>query len=156
MRAFVSRVGKVRLQRTTGLLLVVGGEKVRKVVKEAFEQRSSFPMPTWLERDGEKLELCVRGDRLDCRHGFPLEHEMTLQRLLHEHGIPVAKVYGWIDDPRAYVMDRVAGVEHFRDTDDATRDAVSAGGRRPILVRAKAVPARAYPSPKGLGSCSEW
>jgi aminoglycoside phosphotransferase (APT) family kinase protein len=83
--------------------------------------------PVWfaeVERDGEKLELCVRGDRLDCRHGFPLEHEMKLQRLLHERGIPVAKVYGWIDDPRAYVMDRVAGVEHFRDTDDATRDAV--------------------------------
>ena len=87
--------------------------------------------PVWfaeLEREGEvgpeKLDLCVRGDRLDCWHGFTLEHEMTLQRLLHEHGIPVPRVYGWCADPRAYVMDRVAGVEHFRDTDDATRDAV--------------------------------
>ncbi len=76
------------------------------------------------ERAGEKLELCVRGDRLDCRHGFPLEHEMRLQEQLHAAGIPVAKVYGWCDDPRAYVMDRVRGVEHFHQTDDAERDAV--------------------------------
>ncbi len=83
--------------------------------------------PVWfaeVERDGEKLELCVRGDRLDCRHGFPLEHEMKLQRQLYEAGIPVARVYGWCDDPRAYIMDRVVGVEHFNATDDATRDAV--------------------------------
>jgi len=34
-------------------------EKVRKVVKESFEQRSSYPMPAWLERDGEKLQAKV-------------------------------------------------------------------------------------------------
>lgn len=72
----------------------------------------------------EPLELCVRGDRLDCRHGFPLEHEMAIQQQLHAAGIPVARVHGWCDDPRAYVMDRVEGVEHFRDTDDAERDSV--------------------------------
>lgn len=76
------------------------------------------------DRAGEKLELCVRGDRLDCHHGFPLEHEMRLQEQLHAAGIPVAKVYGWCDDPRAYIMDRVRGVEHFQQTDDAERDAV--------------------------------
>jgi aminoglycoside phosphotransferase (APT) family kinase protein len=83
--------------------------------------------PVWfaeVEREGEKLELCVRGDRLDCRHGFPLEHEMKLQEQLHAAGIPVAKVYGWCDDPRAYIMDRVEGVEHFQQTDDAERDSV--------------------------------
>ena len=83
--------------------------------------------PVWfaeVDRGGERLELCVRGDRLDCLHGFPLEHEMTLQRLLYEAGIPVARVYGWCDDPRAYVMDRVRGVEHFNACDDAERDAV--------------------------------
>ena len=76
------------------------------------------------ERSVEKLELCVRGDRLDCMHGFPLENEMKIQDLLHQHGIPVAKVYGWCDDPRAYVMDRIDGVEHFRETDDEERDRV--------------------------------
>jgi aminoglycoside phosphotransferase (APT) family kinase protein len=83
--------------------------------------------PVWfakVERDGENLELCVRGDRLDCRHGFPLEHEMHLQHELHKAGIPVAKVYGWCDDPRAYIMDRIHGVEHFHQTDDAERDSV--------------------------------
>ena len=83
--------------------------------------------PVWfisVEREGEKLELCVRGDRLDCRHGFPLENEMKIQDLLHQNGIPVAKVYGWCDDPRAYVMDRIVGVEHFQQTDDEERDRV--------------------------------
>lgn len=40
-------------------LSVTGREKVRKVVKESFEQRSSYPMPAWLERDGEKLSAKV-------------------------------------------------------------------------------------------------
>src|SRR5262245_7605046 len=31
-------------------------EKVRKVAAESLEQRSSFPMPGWLERDGVALE----------------------------------------------------------------------------------------------------
>jgi aminoglycoside phosphotransferase (APT) family kinase protein len=83
--------------------------------------------PVWfaeMERGGETLSLVVRGDRLDARHGFPLEHEMKFQALLHERGIPVAKVWGWCDDPRAYVMDRVPGVEHFEQTSDEERDAV--------------------------------
>ncbi len=83
--------------------------------------------PVWfaeIERDGETLSLCVRGDRIDARHGFPLEHEMKLQQGLHDAGIPVARVWGWCDDPRAYVMDRVSGVEHFEGSEEAERDAV--------------------------------
>jgi aminoglycoside phosphotransferase (APT) family kinase protein len=83
--------------------------------------------PVWfvdIEIDGEKYQLCVRGDRIDARHGFPLEHEMKLQQELHRAGIPVPRVWGWCDDPRAYVMDRVSGVEHFRGCDDSERDAV--------------------------------
>lgn len=38
---------------------VTSRDKVRKVVKESFEQRSSYPMPAWLERDGEKLQAKV-------------------------------------------------------------------------------------------------
>ncbi len=60
--------------------------------------------PVWfaeIERDGETLSLCVRGDRIDARHGFPLEHEMKLQQALHNAEIPVARVWGWCDDPRA-------------------------------------------------------
>ena len=83
--------------------------------------------PVWfadVERDGEMLELCVRGDRTDFPGIFPLEHEMLCQRLLHEHGIPVARVHGWIDEPRAFVMDRVAGQSDFSGVDDAEREAV--------------------------------
>ena len=38
--------------------------------------------PVWfadVERDGELLELCVRGDRTDMPLIFPLDHEMRLQ-----------------------------------------------------------------------------
>lgn len=83
--------------------------------------------PVWfadLERNGERLELCVRGDRTDMPLVFPLDHEMRLQALLDDHGIPVAHVYGWIDDPAAYVMDRVPGENHFENCTDAERDAV--------------------------------
>ncbi|MFK7895997.1 MAG: phosphotransferase family protein [Myxococcota bacterium] len=77
-------------------------------------------------KDGsvERLSLCVRGDRIDAHHGFPLEHEMRFQEKLYEAGIPVPKVWGWCNDPRAYVMDRVEGVEHFAQTEDAERDDV--------------------------------
>lgn len=72
----------------------------------------------------ERLSLCVRGDRIDARHGFALEHEMRFQEQLHAAGIPVAKVWGWCDDPRAYVMDRIDGTENFQSTPDAERDGV--------------------------------
>lgn len=58
--------------------------------------------PVWfadLERDGETLALCVRGDRTDMPLVFPLEHEMNLQRTMHEHGIPTPRVYGLIESP---------------------------------------------------------
>lgn len=84
--------------------------------------------PVWfadVERGGERLELCVRGDRTDMPLIFPLDHEMRFQSLLHKHGIPVAKVYGWMDEPRAYVMDRVPGREDFAQaTDDERRSVV--------------------------------
>ncbi len=82
--------------------------------------------PVWfadLERDGEVLELVVRGDRTDMPLIFPLDHEMRLQELLHERGIPTPAVHGWIDDPMAYVMDRVGGQQDFVGTSDADRAA---------------------------------
>ena len=75
--------------------------------------------PVWfadLERDGEVQALCVRGERSDADIGFSLSHEMRFQRVLEEHGIPVARVYGWIDEPRAYVMDRVEGRNDFGES----------------------------------------
>ena len=83
--------------------------------------------PVWfldVERDGELLELYVRGDRLDFGGAFPFEHEMLCQRLLEEQGIPVPHVYGWIDKPRAFVTDRALGRPDFTGVPESERDAV--------------------------------
>ena len=83
--------------------------------------------PVWfvdLEREGERLELCVRGERLDADIGFSLDHEMRFQKLLGEAGIPVARVHGSIEEPRAYVMDRVRGRNDFDGIPDDERRAV--------------------------------
>lgn len=77
-----------------------------------------------VERDGETLELCVRGDRTDVPQVFPLEHEMLIQKLMHEHGIRVPKVYGWCDDPRCFVMERVAGIPGFEGATEEQRQTV--------------------------------
>lgn len=90
-------------------------------------ERQSRWRPVWfvdLERDGKRLALCVRGERTDMPMVFPLDHEMRFQSLLHGFGIPVARVYGWIDDPRAYVMDRVSGREDFAAVSEDERRAV--------------------------------
>ena len=89
--------------------------------------RQSRWRPVWfadMERNGETLALCVRGERTDMPMIFPLDHEMRFQSLLQERNIPVARVHGWIDDPRAYVMDRVPGSEDFSATPQEERQAV--------------------------------
>ena len=98
----------------------VGGRVVRIVRQPRWR-------PVWfadVERDGELLELCVRGDRTDMPLIFPLDHEMRLQSVMHDHGIPTPKVYGWIDEPMAYVMDRVPGRNDFEKATEAERSAV--------------------------------
>ena len=98
--------------------------------------------PVWFataERDGERHELVVRGDRTDMPLIFPLAHEMTFQRLLGANGIPVAAVRGWIDEPMAYVMDRVGGDEHFGATTDTDR-AAAVDDYLAILARLHALP----------------
>jgi aminoglycoside phosphotransferase (APT) family kinase protein len=83
--------------------------------------------PVWLvdvARGNDSLALMVRGDRIDTAPLFPLEHEMRFQQLLEEGGIPVPHVYGWSDEPRAFVTDRVPGENNFDAATDAQRDAV--------------------------------
>ncbi|MCU0310146.1 MAG: phosphotransferase family protein [Acidimicrobiales bacterium] len=82
--------------------------------------------PVWftdVERAGERLELVVRGDRTDMPLIFPLDHEMRLQQVLYDHGIPTPRVHGMIDEPLAYVMDRVGGQQDFTGTSDEDRRA---------------------------------
>jgi aminoglycoside phosphotransferase (APT) family kinase protein len=83
--------------------------------------------PVWfvdVERDGESTTVMVRGDRTDAAPLFPLEHEMRFQQLLEADGIPVAHVYGWVDDPRAFVIDVVPGDNNFDASTDDERVAV--------------------------------
>ena len=105
---------------TEWLTANVGGDVVRI-------SRQPRWRPVWfadVEHDGEVLELCIRGDRTDMPLIFPLDHEMRLQSTMHDHGIPTAKVYGWINEPMAYVMARVPGRNDFEQTTDAEHDAV--------------------------------
>ena len=75
-------------------------------------------------RDGEVLPLLIRGDRPDVPLIFPLEHEMLTQRLIQECGVAAPKIYGWCDDPRCIIMERVPGVPHFDGVSDPDRKAV--------------------------------
>jgi aminoglycoside phosphotransferase (APT) family kinase protein len=90
-------------------------------------ERQARWRPAWwatLDRGGEQLELYVRGDRLDSPSAFPLDHERVYQQMLAEQGIPVARVHGWSDDPKAYVMERVAGRDNFQGVPDDERRTV--------------------------------
>jgi aminoglycoside phosphotransferase (APT) family kinase protein len=102
---------------TTWIEGTLGG-KVRHVERQARWR------PVWwvsLEQEDGIRELCVRGDRIDSPSAFPLEHEMLFQSILQDNDIPVARVHGWCDKPRAIVMDRVPGRDNFEDTPEAER-----------------------------------
>ena len=80
--------------------------------------------PMWfadLDRGGAADRVVVRGERSDTSLIFPLEHEMLFQRLLESHGIPVPRVHGWCDEPRAYAMASVPGRPDFAGTADEER-----------------------------------
>jgi aminoglycoside phosphotransferase (APT) family kinase protein len=83
--------------------------------------------PMWfldVERNDTTERIVVRGERSDTPLLFPLDHEMRFQRLLDEHGIPVPRVLGWCDQPRAYAMAAVPGVPGFAGTPPEVRDSV--------------------------------
>jgi len=105
-------------------------------------ERQTRWRPVWfadVERDGVVQAICVRGDRSDADIGFSLDHEMRFQRVLEEHGIPVAHVHGWIEEPRAYVMDRVPGRNDFAESSPEERRAVMDEYMQ-ILARIHALP----------------
>ena len=69
--------------------------------------------PAWnleLERDGETLQLHLRGERGGDVSPFPdLRREADILSLLGQQGIPVPHIYGYCEDPPAIVMALVAG-----------------------------------------------
>ncbi|WP_156751759.1 phosphotransferase [Mycobacterium sp. E2497] len=84
--------------------------------------------PVWLvdaDRDGQTLQLLVRGERGDDQPmPFGLQHEMALQKTMSDLGVKVPAVHGWIDSLPAYVMDRHPGRPGFDDLTTEQRDAV--------------------------------
>jgi aminoglycoside phosphotransferase (APT) family kinase protein len=90
-------------------------------------ERQARWRPVWfvdVDRDDDRLELCVRGERVDIPGVWPLHHEMTAQALMHDAGVRVPRVYGWCDEPRAFVMDRASGQPDFAGVVDDERDQV--------------------------------
>jgi aminoglycoside phosphotransferase (APT) family kinase protein len=87
-------------------------------------ERQARWRPVWFATLEDGRELCVRGDRTDFPGIYPLEHEMLVQSLLHDAGIPVPAVHGWIDEPRAFVIDKVGGQPDFAGCTDEQRDRV--------------------------------
>jgi aminoglycoside phosphotransferase (APT) family kinase protein len=74
--------------------------------------------------DGVDTRLLVRGDRVDTTLVFPLRHEMAFQELLHQAGIKVPAIHGWIDELPAFVSDCVPGRPDFVGMAPAERDVV--------------------------------
>ena len=72
--------------------------------------------PMWfatVERAGEEVPVCVRGDRADTELTWPLDHEMRFHEVLTAHGIKAPRVFGWIDDAGAFAMDAMPGRPDF-------------------------------------------
>jgi aminoglycoside phosphotransferase (APT) family kinase protein len=69
--------------------------------------------PAWnldLERDGERLELHLRGDRGGDVSPFPdLRREADILSHLGAQGVPVPRIHGYCEDPPAILMQRVRG-----------------------------------------------
>ena len=73
-----------------------------------------------VDRDGESVELYIRGDKQIDAEPYPgLDREAAILTVLESNGIPVPHVYGMCSDPIGIVMDRVPGT---RDVAEATDD----------------------------------
>jgi aminoglycoside phosphotransferase (APT) family kinase protein len=82
--------------------------------------------PTWFveaERDGRVLNLVIRGERVDTMV-FPLQHEMRFHGLLQDNGIPVPKLYGWIDELGAVAMEMIPGKPDLLGVPENERDTI--------------------------------
>lgn len=67
--------------------------------------------PVWrveYRKDGLDRALLLKGDR-PCTQLYSLKHEMLVMEVLEKHGIGVPHIHGWMDDPKAFVMDWAEG-----------------------------------------------
>ena len=95
-------------------------------IKVGSIKRQTRWRPTWFvegSRDGEPVNVVVRGERVDTVM-LPLAHEIKFHRLLEDNGIPVAKLHGWLDEIGAVAMEMVPGKPNFKDVPDQDRDVI--------------------------------
>jgi small subunit ribosomal protein S4 len=65
--------------RPNDRLSIGSREKVRKLVKEAVEQRSSYPLPGWLERDSVALEGRVTVTPMRSDVSFDVREQLVVE-----------------------------------------------------------------------------
>jgi aminoglycoside phosphotransferase (APT) family kinase protein len=85
--------------------------------------------PQWIadvETGSETIALMVRGERYDTDMVWPLRHEYDFQRLMWDAGVKTPKVYGWIDKPACFVMERVPGSSWTIELPGPERDTIVA------------------------------
>jgi hypothetical protein len=85
--------------------------------------------PQWIadvDKGSETVALMVRGERYDTDMVWPLRHEYDFQRLMWDSGVKTPKVYGWIDNPASFVMERVPGSSWTIELPKAERDTIVA------------------------------
>ncbi|MBV9842336.1 MAG: phosphotransferase [Sphingomonadaceae bacterium] len=114
-------------------MAVVSNEQVAALVERNMPglrvtgvRRQQRWRPAWFvdaERDGLDTKLMIRGERVDTV-AFPLRHEITFHKILQDHGIPVPKIYGWIDEIEAAICEQVPGTTDLSMLDAVSRDRV--------------------------------
>ena len=84
--------------------------------------------PSWFADvaiDGVVARLHLRGDRGGDVSIFPdLKREADVIDILHQHGLPVPQIHGYLADPPCIVMEAIAGTRDFSALDDTTKSAI--------------------------------
>jgi aminoglycoside phosphotransferase (APT) family kinase protein len=82
--------------------------------------------PAWyveVDAEGESKSLYVRGDRGGRWPPMPLAYEARVHQVFADCGVKVPKLYGFIDEAPALVMERVPGRPNMATAkDDAARE----------------------------------
>ncbi|RYM11959.1 MULTISPECIES: phosphotransferase [Sphingobium] len=84
--------------------------------------------PSWFADvaiDGAVARLHLRGDRGGDVSIFPdLKREADVIDILHQHGLPVPQIHGYLADPPCIVMEAIAGTRDFSALDETTKSAI--------------------------------
>ncbi len=91
------------------------GTRVERISKQGRWRPAWFVEAT---KDGEPMRIYVRGERTETFLPYSLEREYTIHRLLEQGGVRTPRLYGFIDELPAVVMEQVSGRTCFDAADD--------------------------------------